>query len=398
MFPADVEYADMLYFHLLDRGVFTRGWGDNCFLSTEHSDEDIEYVIRAVQESCREIRGGGFFPEPADPERIAATSVVEAERVARDREAEKKKTDTLNRTGEGMTPSNRSVAVGLADLPSAERMSTINPIQEEGDLPPLFCMPAADGLTLVYHELSQCLGSQQPVYGLDSPAIYREAIPDTLEALAARFIEDMREIQPHGPYLIIGYCSGGTTALEVAQQLRRQGEAVALLGMIETYNWWDAPSTHPTFWVKADYQRQRLLFHSYNFLLLPWRQKRRFLGSKWNALVRRLGVWRSAIGGWTRRAAVPREGLVDMAEIWRKHDDLAEAYLPTRYPGRLVHFRPKQDYRCHRSTEYEADQVEQHRLRVYPAGMMVQPFVADLAQLLQQEIARGLGVIRSAKR
>lgn len=394
MFPPDVEYADMLYFHLLDRGVFTRGWGDNCFLSTEHSDEDIEHVIRAVQDSCREIRAGGFFPEPADPSRAGAGSVVVAERVADNGAEEKKKTESLIRVVETMSPSqlrvDKPVAEVLASGSAIERMSTINPIQEEGELPPLFCMPAADGLTLVYHELSECLGNNQPVYGLDSPAIYREAIPDTLEALAARFIEDMREIQPHGPYLVIGYCSGGTTALEVAQQLRQQGETVALLGLIETYNWRDAPSTHPTFWVNADYQRQRLLFHSYNFLLLSWREKRQFIGSKCVAFGRRLGVWRAAVGGWFRAQKRQREGLVNLAEIWRKHDDLAEAYLPARYPDRLVHFRPKQDYRCHRSTEYEAEQVETHRLRVFPAGMMVRPFVADLASLLQREIAKGL--------
>ena len=394
MFPADVEYADMLYFHLLERGVFTRGWGDNCFLSTEHSDEDIEHVIRAVQESCREIRAGGFFPEPADPSRSGAGSIVEAERVGVDGAEEKKKTESLMRVAETPAPGQRRADVTVGEVPTSgsaiERMSTINPIQEEGELPPLFCMPAADGLTLVYHELSECLGNNQPVYGLDSPAIYREAIPDTLEALAARFIEDMREIQPHGPYLVIGYCSGGTTALEVAQQLRQQGETVALLGLIETYNWRDAPSTHPTFWVNADYQRQRLLFHSYNFLLLPWQEKRQFIGSKCVALGRRLGVWRAAVGSWFRRQKRQRDGLVNMAEIWRKHDDLAEAYLPARYLGRLVHFRPKQDYRCHRSTEYEAEQVETHRLRVYPAGMMVRPFVAELASLLQREIAQGL--------
>jgi pimeloyl-ACP methyl ester carboxylesterase len=341
---------------------------------------------------------------------VVTGGVVEAERVVADRglaapETEKKKMNSLVRsvatpvaTGpqvESMAvqPVEAGRSVAMLSPANMERMSTINPIQEEGDLPPLFCMPAADGLTLVYHELSACLGSNQPMYGLDSPAIYREAIPDTLEALAARFIEDMREIQPHGPYLIIGYCSGGTTALEVAQQLRRHGETVALLGMIETYNWRDAPSTNPTFWVNADYQRQRLLFHSYNFLLLTWRQKRQFIGSKWEALGRRMAVWRAAVGGWFQRSQVPRVGMVNMAEIWRKHDDLAEAYLPARYPGRLVHFRPKQDYRCHRSTEYEADEVELHRLRVYPAGMMVEPFVTELARLVQHEIRRGLAEV-----
>lgn len=64
MFPADLEYADLLYFHLLDRGIFTRGWADNCFLSTAHSDSDVEKIIDAVKDSCLEIRAGGFMPRP----------------------------------------------------------------------------------------------------------------------------------------------------------------------------------------------------------------------------------------------------------------------------------------------------------------------------------------------
>ncbi|MEZ6149904.1 MAG: hypothetical protein R3C09_07255 [Pirellulaceae bacterium] len=63
MFPADLEYADLLYFHLLERGIFTRGWGDNCFLSTAHSDTDLQRIIEAVRSSCFEIRSGGFMPQ-----------------------------------------------------------------------------------------------------------------------------------------------------------------------------------------------------------------------------------------------------------------------------------------------------------------------------------------------
>jgi hypothetical protein len=63
MFPPDLEYADMLYFHLLDRGIFTRGWGDNCFLSTAHNDQDVQKIIDAVKSSCLELRAAGFFPD-----------------------------------------------------------------------------------------------------------------------------------------------------------------------------------------------------------------------------------------------------------------------------------------------------------------------------------------------
>lgn len=356
MFPPDLEFADMLYFHLLDRGIFTRGWGDNCFLSTEHSDDDVERIIEAVKASCIEIREAGFFPEKA--------SSLEP--------VEKKNAQ-------------------LALPPLTERMSTVNPIQEEGHRPPLFCMPAADGLTLVYHELSHELGDDQPVYGLDSPAIYREAIPDTLEELAARFIQDIKEIQPQGPYYLVGYCSGGTTALEVAHQLIRSGEQVALLALLETYNWRCLPSTNPTLPVRCHYQFQRLKFHLYNFLLLDKLSKKEFLRSKLNALGNRTKVWRSGLLRLLGRSTTTnREGLVNMDEIWRKHDDIAEAYIAERYPGKIIHFRPLVDYRCNVGEEYDAQELDYRTLKVYPAGMMSQPFVKDLAKQLSEIISNTL--------
>ena len=53
---------ELLYYHLLCRGVYI--WeGRNCFLSTAHTDEDIEYLLTAVRESVDEMRAGGLFPE-----------------------------------------------------------------------------------------------------------------------------------------------------------------------------------------------------------------------------------------------------------------------------------------------------------------------------------------------
>lgn len=54
---------DLLFYHLLSRGVYI--WeGRNCFLSTAHTDEDIEYVIQAVKQSIEEMRTAGFIPSP----------------------------------------------------------------------------------------------------------------------------------------------------------------------------------------------------------------------------------------------------------------------------------------------------------------------------------------------
>ncbi|QEG38968.1 aminotransferase class III-fold pyridoxal phosphate-dependent enzyme [Roseimaritima ulvae] len=372
MFPPDLEYADMLYFHLLDRGVFTRGWGDNCFLSTEHSDEDIAHVIRAVQESCLEIRQGGFFPDADD----------------------EKKNVVLNRSAPSATEpaALQSVAPEVATTPEAPEISTLVEIQPDGDKTPLFCAPAADGLTLVYHELSDELGDDQPVYGLNSPGVLGLPLPDTLEEMAAGLVAEIRAVQPQGPYLLIGYCSGGTLALEIAQQLIAAGDRVALLGMIETYNWLTAPSTNPSIWTKVGYGYQRCDFHLRNFLLLNTADKRQFLNAKWQALKVRTKVWRGAVANlFSRRKKRKPAALVNMSEIWKIHDELCEAYVPKPYPGRLIHFRPRRDYRCHLGEELEVSgSVEYHRMRSYPAGMMVRPFVTDLADMLREAIKEGL--------
>lgn len=52
---------DLLFYHLLEKGVYI--WeGRNCFLSTAHTDADIEYLIQTIKDSLQELRQGGFLP------------------------------------------------------------------------------------------------------------------------------------------------------------------------------------------------------------------------------------------------------------------------------------------------------------------------------------------------
>ncbi|WGV24574.1 non-ribosomal peptide synthetase [Halotia branconii] len=51
---------DLLYYSLIEKGVYI--WeGRTCFLSTAHTDEDVDYVIQAVKDSIRELQAAGFF-------------------------------------------------------------------------------------------------------------------------------------------------------------------------------------------------------------------------------------------------------------------------------------------------------------------------------------------------
>jgi thioesterase domain-containing protein len=211
--------------------------------------------------------------------------------------------------------------------------------------------------------------------------------------MAQRFVADMRELRPHGPYLLMGYCSGGTIAFEVAQQLVAAGEEVAFLAGIETYDWGTAQSSRPTTWTKAYYNFQRLEFHLRNFLLLRRSDKWSFLKSKWNRAKSRTKNWRGMLAGWfSKQQAVSASGAVNMHELWRLHDAQADRYRPKPFPGKLLLIRPKKDYRSYVGKEelVATKGVQIVRIPAFPAGLMTPPYVAQVAKLVQETIGEGL--------
>ena len=86
--------------------------------------------------------------------------------------------------------------------------------------------------------LAQKLGLKRPFLGVDLP--YADGIqlpmPHRLEDIASYLIKAVREVQPRGPYYIAGLCVNAVIAYEIAQQLVRQDETVALLAMLDAHN------------------------------------------------------------------------------------------------------------------------------------------------------------------
>jgi len=108
--------------------------------------------------------------------------------------------------------------------------SSLVAIQPGGSKQPFFCVPGNLGNVFTdLGNLARHLGPDQPFYG------FQDGIqnPSQIEALAAHYLDEMRTVQPEGPYFLGGICSGGAVAFEIAQQLRAQGQAVALLALIE---------------------------------------------------------------------------------------------------------------------------------------------------------------------
>ena len=104
-------------------------------------------------------------------------------------------------------------------------------VQPEGAKRPLFAI----GAPTMYRNIARQLGNTQPVIGLQlfNPAKPLELKYSRLEDLASECVKLIREIQPQGPYAVIGWCAGGVVAFETAQQLVQMGHEVSFIGIID---------------------------------------------------------------------------------------------------------------------------------------------------------------------
>ncbi|HEU4324683.1 MAG TPA: thioesterase domain-containing protein, partial [Roseiflexaceae bacterium] len=108
-------------------------------------------------------------------------------------------------------------------------------IQPHGTRPPLFFVHPLGGQVFHYRDLAHALGTDQPFYAFQDLAYDQDTEPyRSIEQLAATYIEALRLIQPAGPYSLGGHSFGGPVAFEMAQQLARQGEEIALLAIFDT--------------------------------------------------------------------------------------------------------------------------------------------------------------------
>ena len=118
---------------------------------------------------------------------------------------------------------------------SANTSSSIVPMQPKGSAAPLFIIHGAGGNIIRFYQLATLVGTDHPIYGIQAQSLLSgQNGLLRLEDQAAYYLEEIRKVQPKGPYFLLGYSFGGTTAFEIAHQLRVQGERVEMLGMLDS--------------------------------------------------------------------------------------------------------------------------------------------------------------------
>jgi nonribosomal peptide synthetase DhbF len=111
-------------------------------------------------------------------------------------------------------------------------------LRTQGNLPPLFCIHPAGGLSWCYSGLLQHISADYPIYGLQARS---ESFPRTLQEMVADYLDQIRAIQPVGPYHLLGWSFGGIIAYSLATHLQHQSQKTTLLALLDSYPIGQAP-------------------------------------------------------------------------------------------------------------------------------------------------------------
>ncbi|CAM5354015.1 amino acid adenylation domain-containing protein [Streptomyces abikoensis] len=134
------------------------------------------------------------------------------------------------------TPAGLARRLGDEDGAGLSSLDPVLPLRAAGSRTPLFALPPASGLGWCYTGLLTGLGPDQPLHALRARGFAPgEALPATLEEMAAEHAGRIRAVQPYGPYRLLGWSAGGVLAHAVAVRLQEAGEKVELLALLDAY-------------------------------------------------------------------------------------------------------------------------------------------------------------------
>jgi len=105
------------------------------------------------------------------------------------------------------------------------------PLQKNIDVHPFFCVHPIGGDLFWYAELVQELGRNQPFYVFENLSWAHATSPSqrTMQFMRDKYIFELRQVQPFGPYLLGGWSFGAYVAFEMAKQLEEENEIVRLI-------------------------------------------------------------------------------------------------------------------------------------------------------------------------
>ena len=174
----------------------------------------------------------------------------------------KQQAELLERTG--------GIGDRAGNVDTTPRWKYLKSIRTTGSKPAVFAIPSG----LLYQNVIRHLGDDQPFYCFDP--LY----DDDVKEAAEKYLSELIECQPEGPYFLAGYCLHGLVAYEMAQMLRARGQTTGLLILFETFERSTViPKT--SFW----FYPKKLMIYTHRFRTISWSEKYKFIAKSLKSIV-----------------------------------------------------------------------------------------------------------------
>ena len=132
-------------------------------------------------------------------------------------------------------PTIEKLAALLRDSGWTPPWSSLVPIRTSGSQPPFFFVHPIGGNVLSFAGFASHFDVDQPVYGLQARGLDGKTSPNTsIQLMAADYVQEIRAVQPEGPYFLGGFSAGGIVAFEMARILQTEHERVDVLALLDT--------------------------------------------------------------------------------------------------------------------------------------------------------------------
>ena len=285
-------------------------------------------------------------------------------------------------------PTVRQLASLLEKEHPSFRWKSLVPIKPNGTKTPLFIVHGANYNVLAFEKLAHSLDDDQPVFGLQAKGIDGTVEPDdSVELMAANFIEEIRTVYPNGPYSLAGFSFGGVIAYEMCKQLIGDGEKVSTLALFDSY-------VYPNYFVKNPFLKKTTYYLYFMFQLC-------FMGlnmfSNKKNFMRRIGLLKIKLSGLYLRIRYGKKRQMDLqfnrdSRIDKKHSAAFFAYniAPQNIKAHL--FRASENVYFAHDFKYlgwknlATKGIEKHMVPGNHNDMFVPPNVQTFAQLLQDTL------------
>jgi thioesterase domain-containing protein len=259
----------------------------------------------------------------------------------------------------------------------AEDQRAVVPLQPRGKRTPILAVGGHNGDVFCYRALAQHLGDDQPFFGLQPPGLDGHSEPlARVEDLAAYFAAQIRAFRPDGPYIIAGFCAGGTIAFELGRQLLQERAAISFLALFGS----PYPTSYrllPQLRQRIDFELERALKHTRALASLSFKGRRSYIAEKLRQRKARFD-------------ATPDPVLVLRARVEKLTMAAVRRYSPRHFAGRVSLFLPSKEWLLSRDAPLGWRSVARSTEQYFgPDGcngdrMLREPYARAFAELFRQ--------------